>query len=496
MISQKLSEARVYERKKETEIAIENRPVFHLTPRVGWLNDPNGFSFYNGLYHLFYQYNPYRPFWGPMHWGHVISRDLLHWTYMPAALAPDQPYDDGNGCFSGSAQTLDDGRQIILYTGVSWEKQSDGSMKEIQQQCIASGDGEVYEKYEKNPVISSDQLPKGYDRSNFRDPKLWKEKDGSWRCVTVSRNETNGGGVLLFESSDCISWKFKSVMAENMNRFGRMWECPDFFELDGKHILLTSPQDMLPEGLEYHTGNGTLCIIGEMDKDTYTLKEQFNQSVDYGIDFYAMQTVEAPDGRRIMIGWMQNWDTLAHRCNDSKWFAQMSLPRELSVKNGRLYQTPIKELDALRKNRVEYNDVVIDNDTITLDRVEGRTIDMELVIRPEDKENVYKKFALRFAQNEKFHTELSFRPYESVLKIDRKFSGTERALVHQRRCLVNGDANELKLRVILDRFSAEVFINDGEQVMSAVMFTEQEANGISFFADGAAKIDVVKYDLV
>lgn len=204
MISQKLSEARVYEIKKEAEIAIENRPVFHLTPRVGWLNDPNGFSFYDGLYHLFYQYNPYRPFWGPMHWGHVISRDLLHWTYQPAVLAPDQPYDNGNGCFSGSAQTLDDGRQILLYTGVSWEKQSDGSMKEIQQQCIASGDGEVYEKYEKNPVISSDQLPKGYDRSNFRDPKLWKEKDGSWRCVTVSRNETNGGGVLLFESSDCI----------------------------------------------------------------------------------------------------------------------------------------------------------------------------------------------------------------------------------------------------------------------------------------------------
>ena len=271
---------------------------------------------------------------------------------------------------------------------------------------------------------------------------------------------------------------------------------PDFFELDGKHVLLTSPQDMLPEGLEYHNGNGTLCIIGEMDKDTYTLKEQFTQSVDYGIDFYAMQTVKAPDGRRIMIGWMQNWDTLAHRDNDSKWFAQMSLPRELSVKNGRLYQTPIKELDAMRKNRVEYNNVVINNDTISLDKIEGRTIDMELVIRPEDKENMYKKFGLRFAKNEKFYTELSFRPDESVLKIDRKFSGTERALVHQRRCLVNGDANELKLRVILDRFSAEVFINDGEQVMSAVMFTEQEANGISFFAEGAAKIDVVKYDLV
>ena len=180
--------------------------------------------------------------------------------------------------------------------------------------------------------------------------------------------------------------------------------------------------------------------------------------------------------------------TGTHRCNDSKWFAQMSLPRELSVKNGRLYQTPIKELDAMRKDRVEYNNVVINNDTISLDKIEGRTIDMELVIRPEDKENVYK--------NERFHTELCFRPDESVLKIDRKFSGSERALVHQRRCLVNGDANELKLRVILDRFSAEVFINDGEQVMSAVIFTEQEAKGISFFAEGAAKIDVVKYDLV
>ena len=197
------------------------------------------------------------------------------------------------------------------------------------------------------------------------------------------------------------------------------------------------------------------------------------------------------------IDWMENKrDTTAHRCNDSKWFAQMSLPREVSVKNGRLYQTPIKELDAMRKDRVEYNDVVIDNDAITLDKIEGRTIDMELVIRPEDKENVYKKFVLRFAQNEKFYTELSFRPDESVLKIDRKFSGTERALVHQRRCLVNGDANELKLRVILDRFSAEIFINDGKQVMSAVIFTEQEAKGISFFAEGAAKIDIVKYNLV
>ena len=496
MISEKLEKARAYEAENEKKITPQMRPVFHLTPRVGWMNDPNGFSYYNGAYHMFYQYYPYRPFWGPMHWGHAVSKDLLHWNYLPAALAPDEPYENGGGCFSGSAIDLADGRQLLVYTGVLSEKQPDGTMHDVQQQCVAVGDGVNYEKCENNPVMTAKQLPSDSNRFDFRDPKVWKAADGSYRCVMVNCDNKGDGRAVLFESKDGFSWNFKSILAQNNGKFGKMWECPDFFELDGKHVLLTSPQDMLPEGLEFHNGNGTLCIIGEMDPETHTLKEETVQSVDYGMDYYAMQTLLAPDGRRIMIAWMQNWDTTAHRCNDSKWFAQMSLPREVSVKNGRLYQTPIKELDAMRKDRVEYNDVVIDNDAITLDKIEGRTIDMELVIRPEDKENVYKKFVLRFAQNEKFYTELSFRPDESVLKIDRKFSGTERALVHQRRCLVNGDANELKLRVILDRFSAEIFINDGKQVMSAVIFTEQEAKGISFFAEGAAKIDIVKYNLV
>ena len=403
---------------------------------------------------------------------------------------------DKIGCFSGSAIELDDGRQLLIYTAVDQETLEDGTARDIQTQAVAVGDGKNYKKYEKNPVLTAKDLPEGASKVDFRDPKIWKEKDGYFYCVIGSRPADGSGQILLYKSADGFEWEFVSVLAENKKRYGKMWECPDFFELDGKHVLLTSPQDMLPEGLEFHNGNGTLCIIGEMDPETHTLKEETVQSVDYGMDYYAMQTLLAPDGRRIMIAWMQNWDTTAHRCNDSKWFAQMSLPREVSVKNGRLYQTPIKELDAMRKDRVEYNDVVIDNDAITLDKIEGRTIDMELVIRPEDKENVYKKFVLRFAQNEKFYTELSFRPDESVLKIDRKFSGTERALVHQRRCLVNGDANELKLRVILDRFSAEIFINDGEQVMSVVIFTEQEAKGISFFAEGAAKIDIVKYNLV
>ena len=494
-MSEMLEKARKYEEEQGKQIKAEDRPAFHVSPYVGWMNDPNGFSYYQGEYHLFYQYYPYDTHWNSMHWGHVVSKDLLHWKYLPAALAPDEEYDKG-GCFSGSAIELDDGRQLLMYTAVDHETLEDGSKRDIQTQAVAVGDGRDYVKYEKNPVLTEKDLPEGASKVDFRDPKIWKGKDGNFYCVIGSRPADGSGQILLYRSENGFDWEFVSILAENKKRFGKMWECPDFFELDGKYVLLTSPQDMIPEGMEYHNGNGTLCIIGDLDSETHTLKEQSYQSVDYGIDCYAMQTLLAPDGRRIMIAWMQNWDTLAYRRNESKWFAQMSLPREVSVKNGRLYQVPVRELDSMRANKVEYRDVVIKDTRITLDQIEGRTVDLELVIRPVDKDKLYKKFELCFAENEKYHSTLRFRPDESVLKIDRSFSGSERAVVHQRECLVNGDCNELKLRVILDRFSAEIFINDGEQVMSAVILTEQDAKGISFFVDGAAKIDVVKYDLV
>ena len=218
---------------------------------------------------------------------------------------------------------------------------------------------------------------------------------------------------------------------------------------------------MLSQGFEYHNGNGTLCLIGDYDKETGTFLEEHNQSIDYGIDFYAPQTVLTPDGRRVMIGWMQNWDTCNHRRkHDEAWFGQMSLPRELSIRNG------------------------------------GRRVDMEIVVRPVEGCDMYRKFAVRFAQNELYQTSFSYRPSESVLKVDRKFSGSRRAIIHQKRSKVELKDGVLKLRIILDRFSVEAFINDGEQVMSAVLYTDQEADGIFFSADGTVSIDVVKYDLI
>ena len=483
--------ARAYEQAAGGKIPRESRPAFHLTPLTGWMNDPNGFCYYHGQYHLFYQYNPYDTEWDAMHWGHAVSHDLLHWTYLPAALAPDAPYDSF-GCFSGSATELPDGRQLLMYTGVRQE--GGDKSREFQTQCIAVGDGTDYQKYEKNPVLGSNALPEDLSPYDFRDPKIWRTENGAYRCVVGARREDKRGVLLQYESRDGFEWRYVGVLAENDGRFGLMWECPDFFPLDGKHVLFVSPQDMLPEDFEYHNGNGTVCLTGRMDGDRFI--EEHNQAIDYGIDFYAPQTILTPDGRRVMIGWMQNWDTCKTTGYEERpWFGQMSLPRELFLRNGRLYQQPVRELAQYRSRKVEYRDVLLDGEKI-LEGIEGRVVELDIHLRCADPNTPYQKFIMKFAQNEKYHSVLSYRPYESWLQIDRKFSGSRRAYIHQRRCLVSDQRGEIRLHVILDRFSMEVFINDGEQVMTATILTGSDARKISFEADGQVMMDVTKYSLI
>ena len=190
-MSQTLRDARKYEENMEKMISAQERPAFHLSARTGWMNDPNGFSWYDGKYHMFYQYHPYDSHWGPMHWGHAVSRDLLHWEYLPASLAPDELYDK-DGCFSGSAATLDDGRHLLMYTGVVKEHLITGETREIQTQCLAVGDGIDYEKYGKNPVINSGNLPEGGSKYDFRDPKMWRKEDG---CLLYTSDAARSGGA-------------------------------------------------------------------------------------------------------------------------------------------------------------------------------------------------------------------------------------------------------------------------------------------------------------
>ena len=196
-MSDKLMDARNYEETYRGRIGEKERPAFHITPAVGWMNDPNGFSVYNGEYHLFYQYHPYNIQWGPMHWGHVVSNDLLHWKYLPAALAPGEEYDR-DGCFSGSAAALSDGRHLLMYTGVLREQQNDGSICEVQTQCLAVGDGLNYKKYEQNPVLTEKDIPDGGSRFDFRDPKMWQKADGTFCCVVGNRSADSSGQILLY----------------------------------------------------------------------------------------------------------------------------------------------------------------------------------------------------------------------------------------------------------------------------------------------------------
>ena len=491
-MSEMLEKARKYEDEQGKQIKAEDRPAFHVSPYVGWMNDPNGFSYYQGEYHLFYQYNPYDTHWDSMHWGHVVSKDLLHWEYLPAALAPDEDYDK-MGCFSGSAIELDDGRQLLMYTAVDHETLEDGSKRDIQTQAVAVGDGRDYVKYEKNPVLTEKDLPEGASKVDFRDPKIWKGKDGNFYCVIGSRPADGSGQILLYRSKNGFEWEFVSTLAENKNRYGKMWECPDFFELDGKYVLLTSPQDMIPEGMEYHNGNGTLCIIGDLDSETHTLKEQSYQSVDYGIDCYAMQTLLAPDGRRIMIAWLQNWGTNTQPPASQRWQGQMTLPRELSIRNGKLIQVPIRELEALRRDRVTQQRVI--SGETTLPGVQGRVIDLMVQVRPVQ-EGSYQRFCMKVCKDERHYTEITYDPLTNVLSLDRTHSGCRRDIVHERKCLVRDRQGELKLRVVLDRFSVEVFVNDGEQALTAAIDTSQAAQGITFACLGQARVDVEKYDLV
>ncbi len=495
MISPMLQKARDFEAHYAPFIPPEHRPAFHLTPTIGWMNDPNGFSIYKGEYHLFYQYYPYATEWNDMHWGHVKTKDFLHWERLPAAMAPDQPYDK-NGVFSGSAIELPDGRQLLVYTAVRQIREVDGELHDCQTQCIAIGDGVDYEKWPNNPVLEEKDLPPGGSPIDFRDPKIWREPDGTYRLVAGNRTPDGSGAILLYESKNGTDWSYVGTVDASRNLYGMMWECPDFFPLDGKQVLLVSPQEMSPIGLEFHAGHGNVCIVGHYDKEKNIFVRERIQAIDYGIDFYAAQTLEAADGRRIMIGWMQNWNTLSVKPRNARWFGQMSLPRELTLdKDGRLIQTPVREIELYRRNPVVYQNVLLSGE-ISLVGVYGRMIDMTVKIRPVSPSS-YSCFRLHLARDGQFETTLRYKPDTSILKMDRTRSGSNADTVHTRSILIKPrEDGALKLRLIMDRNSIEVFVNDGEVAASVAIFTRQDAVGIGFEATGSVMMDVEKYDIV
>ena len=482
MSNEILHKARKYEEENKVKVTSAERPLFHVTGQIGWINDPNGFSLYKDEAHLFYQYHPYSTHWGPMHWGHVKTKDFIKWERLPVAIAPDKNYDC-KGCFSGSGVEMADGRQLLLYTGV---REGD-----FQAQCIAIGDGINYEKVDTNPVIGQDKIPKGNSQIDFRDPKIWKDED-RFLAVVGSRGKDGSGEILLFESKDGLEWTFLEVVDKSSNEYGRMWGCPDFFKLEDKYLLMVSPQEMKAKGLEFHPGNGTVLLIGNANNYRYFTREQV-QAIDYGLDFYAPQTLETKDGRRIMIAWMQNWETANCGNEERNIFGQMTVPRELSLVNGQFIQKPVREIENYYGQRAIVVEQAISGH-VEFPEISGRVLDMTVKIKP-IKGDIYKTLSIKVAKNKDYYTSISYNPATNIVKIDRTHSGGKHDIINIREFYVEDRAGEIELRILLDTCSIELFVNGGRQAASSVVYTPLKAKDISFEVEGEALISIEKNDL-
>lgn len=481
-----LEKARKYEKEFINSVSKEEKPSFHLCAPIGWINDPNGFSIFNDEYHLFYQYHPYDIVWGPMYWGHSKTNDFIKWEQLPVALAPDISYDMA-GCFSGSALEHD-GKHVIMYTGVLDNKDDDGTRTIRQTQCIAIGDGENYEKLECNPVITHEMLPEGSSLEDFRDPKIWKEGE-LFYCVVASRSNDGSGQILMYKSNNLKQWEFVTTIDKSKNKVGRMWECPDFFNLNGKDVLIISPQEVKANKDGFHNGNNTAYLIEKYDNEKNLFERECCNVIDFGLDFYAPQTLEAKDGRRIMIGWMHSWENRIVPGN-FKWCGMMTIPRELTIKDGCLIQNPIREIKNYYRNTVEYNNLTI-KDEVSLDGISGRELDITIDIDGSQAE----EFQIKFAKNSEYETIISFNSKKNIIEFDRTYSGNYGDILHKREMKVNDKNGKVKMRLIIDKYSVEIFANDGEQVMTSTFYTPLEATDITFASEGNCIINIKKHDI-
>jgi beta-fructofuranosidase len=304
------------------------RPQFHLLPAKNWMNDPNGPIFWKGMYHMFFQYNPNAAVWGDMHWAHAVSPDMIYWKHLPIALAPTPGWADADGCFTGSAVN-DGGTATILYTGVKtvapqFATLLDGSHNFREVQCLATSDDPQLRTWTKwkTPVIEppADPLLTG-----FRDPFLWRDRY-TWYLGVASGVRKQGGKVLLYRSKDLRQWEYLHRLAcgkwtekENINPVdsGEMWECPDFFPLGSKHVLL------------YSTAGKVIWETGELDRHKLLFHPQRTGVLDHGA-YYAQKTQLDAKGNRILWGWIPEKRTDAE-LRKAGWAGCMALPRVLSL---------------------------------------------------------------------------------------------------------------------------------------------------------------------
>ncbi|WP_223067884.1 glycoside hydrolase family 32 protein [Paenibacillus caui] len=464
--------------KDKTPISNERyRLHYHLMPPAGWMNDPNGVSYYNGEYHVFYQHYPYAPFQGAMHWGHAKSRDLVHWEHLPVALAPSESYDKGgegaSGCWSGSAVD-DQGTFVLVYTG-----HVDGNSPE-EVQCIAfSSDGIVFEKLPENPVIPG---PPDEECFGFRDPKVWKRGD-TWYLV-VGYGKDGLGKALLYSSSDLRSWHYHGPAAESDGTMGDMWECPDLFPLgraEDDHVLIFSPMNM---GI-----TKTFYWTGKFDYTGLKFDLRHAERVDYGFDFYAPQTMVDARGRRIMYAWMNIWGADMPEREDG-WMGSFTLPRELKLaEDGTLRFIPVEELKSLRGEHHSYTNVVIpEHGTLALPYLEGDSLEISAVIDVSGQADGTFGIRLRCSDDGAEYTEISYSHGEGKLQMDRNRAGAGNGGISEVE-LAPMEDGRVRLHLFLDTSSVELFMNEGRKTMTNRIYPASSSLGIHLFAQGAVSLE-------
>lgn len=404
-----------------------------------WINDPNGFIWYKGRYHLFYQCFPYSAHWGRMHWGHAVSKDLVNWEEKGIALFPSKT-DDRSGCFSGSAIEYKD-KMYIYYTGVNYTEEDPENINccindtfTAAQLMITSEDGMKFDNItDKKTVIPPIEDKKIGDKNHTRDPKVWRGKD-AWYMVLGSTVDKNGR-LLFYKSSDLKTWQYLNYCEKD--GFGWMWECPDFFEIDGKGVTIFSPMGFFNDGNGYDSV--AVCMLSSFDENTGKMELSENyQLFDYGIDLYAPQSTTDKDGNRVVIAWARMPEAVITK--KGEWCGMMCIPRIVDVKNNHVYIRPhtnvknsfVTKLSAPKKSGYMLKTTLKNGESIN---VGGYVIKRE---------------------NDKITTDRS-----EVFNIKGNYR-----LIAETPVINDG----YELEIYVDEHLVEVFINNGEYVISNVVY--------------------------
>lgn len=442
---------------------------YHLMPSKGLINDPNGLVEKNNEFHVFYQWNDEECAHGPKKWGHYVSKNFVDWKIENVALKPVEWYET-HGCYSGSG-ILIDGKINLIYTGNV--KNAEGKRESYQCLAVEKDDG-TFEKL--GPII--DEIPKGYTE-HFRDPKIWKEND-TYYMVLGAQNKKEFGEVLLYKSKNYKNWELIGSIY-NKNDLGYMIECPDLFELDGKKILLSSPQGLESKGDLYNNIYQSGYMIGEVNYLTGNYHWHNFEEIDRGFDFYAPQTFLDSKGRRIMIAWMGLEEVGHPTIKSGQWVHALTMPRELKLVNNKIIQQPLEEMKELRSKQVSYENLKV-KDSLILDEINGESYELIVEFEKVDTDNFGLK--LRKINNE----EVLIKFEKDKLIVDRKKTPYLKGI---RACKIEG--NKYKLHIFMDNSSMEIFYNDGAEVFTSRIYTTDEAKGIEFFAENG-EVTIKKLD--